>query len=170
MNTRFLQSPKTLRITAITGAVLSLSLVLLYGYAVFYDLSGFEAVSNGFGVLYLENSFELLSNSLILFLFISVVLNNKTGLHVLPFAVYWVVLLILYKIIFSPRFIDLFGIISPILGALSVLLLIFTLWKEHRGIYRQFFNSPMQFSIPLKKLAQGITSDNLKHFFLGAVY
>jgi hypothetical protein len=75
---------------------------------------------------------------------------------VVPFAVYWVVLLILYKIIFSPQFIDLFGIISPILGALSVLLLIFTLWKEHRGIYRQFSNSPMQFSIPLKKLAQGI--------------
>ena len=157
MNTRFLQSPKTLRITAITGAVLSLSLVLLYGYAVFYDLSGFAALSRqGYGVLYLEYIFELFYNSLILFLFISVVLYNKTGLLVLPFAVYWFVLFSLYKTLFWPGFINLFGFISLILCTMAIGLLLITVGKEHRGFYRQFINSPMLFSIPPKNLLLGI--------------
>lgn len=158
MNTRFLQSPKALRTIAITGAALSLSLIILYGYAVFYDVFGFLADSNSYDVLYLENSFELLSNTLILFLFISVIFNNKTGLLVLPFAVYWVVLLSLYKTIFWPGFIDLPGIISLILCTIAIVLLIFTVWKEHPGFYRQIANSPMQLSIPLTKLTQGIAS------------
>lgn len=155
MNTRFLQSPKTLRITAITGAVLSLSLVLLYGYAVFYEISWYVNDGSSSGAFYLDNSFELLSNILILILFLSAILKNKNGLLVLPFAVYWVVLLSLYKTLFWPGFINLFGFISLILCTMAIGLLIITVGKEHRGFYRQFINSPMLFSIPPKNLVLG---------------
>lgn len=155
MNTRFLQSPKTLRITAITGAVLSLSLVLLNGFAVFYEISWYVNDGSSSGAFYLDYSFELLSNILILILFLSAILKNKNGLLVLPFAVYWVVLLSLYKTLFWPGFINLFGFISLILCTMAIGLLLITVGKEHRGFYRQFINSPMLFSIPPKNLLLG---------------